>query len=185
MEREVYVRVPHLYPEATLEPLRKLIGETNRGDIMKLTKGDFGLPESPRLWYLEYKSTLEELGGRELRLLPGFFTFHKDDQLIGMACIHVDDTRYAGAPEADGIWSQLHARLNFGAKRTATQGWAKFCGRFERQEPESREMIYSMKDYCRDIPFVQERAKGEDHGLTPVEKKMIASVIGQVNWAAR
>ena len=30
-----------------------------------------------------------------------------------------------------------------------------------------------------------ERAKGEDHPLTSSEKKMISSVIGQVNWAAR
>ena len=184
-EREVYVRIPSLYPESTLEPLHKVMTAEHRQDILKLTKGGFGLPESPRLWYLEYKSTLEQLGGREMRLLPGFFTFHQGGRLIGMACIHVDDTRYAGAPEAAVIWQRLHDKLNFGAKRKATEGWAKFCGRFERQEVDSMEMVYSMKDYCRDIPLVEERKAGEDHPLTQVEKKMIASVIGQINWAAR
>ena len=71
------------------------------------------------------------LGGRELRLLPGFFVFENvKGELIGMACIHVDDTRYAGSEEAEPIWAALHQRLNFGKKRLAVDGWTKFCGRF-------------------------------------------------------
>ena len=130
-EREIYVRIPQGYPVEAMEELKKLIGPGMRGDIVRLLKGGFGLPESPRLWYLEYRQTLLTLGGRELRLLPGFFVFEDDEgNLIGMACIHVDDTRYAGSPKADKIWEALHERLNFGKKRSACEGWAKFCGRF-------------------------------------------------------
>ena len=186
-DREVYVRLPQGYPEESLVELRRFLGVENREDLAKLTKGGFGLPESPRLWYLEYKSTLISLGGVEMKLLPGLFCFYRDDgELHGMAAIHVDDTRYAGAPTADNIWEQLHQRLNFGKKRKATEGWSKFCGRFERQDPQTFEMTYSMKEYCETIPYVKERdAADMERPLTSQEKTEIASIIGQINWAAR
>ena len=62
LEREVYVKVPNIYPAETMEPLEQFLGPGMRKDIVKLTKGGFGLCESPRLWYLEYRRTLEELG---------------------------------------------------------------------------------------------------------------------------
>ena len=185
--REVYVRLPQGYPDESLCELRKFLGSENREDLAKLTKGGFGLPESPRLWYLEYKSTLISLGGVEMKLLPGLFCFYREDgELHGMAAIHVDDTRYAGAPTADDIWEQLHQRLNFGKKRKATEGWSKFCGRFEKQDPQTFEVTYSMTEYCQSIPYLKERDSSDmDRPLTSHEKTEIASIIGQINWAAR
>ena len=43
------------------------LGGEVRGDVVELTKAGFGLPESPRLWYLEYKETIEEIGLRWFR----------------------------------------------------------------------------------------------------------------------
>lgn len=185
--REIYVRIPSGYPEEAMASLHQMIGPNQRPDVVRLLKGGFGLPESPRLWYLEYRQTLLGLGGHELKLLPGFFCFYnKAEELIGMACIHVDDTRYAGAPEAEEIWKKLHERLNFGKKRLATEGWIKFCGRYERQDPTTFEMEYSMDQYCHSIPVVHERSAGDwDRKLTDLERKAISSVIGQLAWAAR
>ena len=180
------MKVPKGYPEEAMKELEKFLGEDSRHDIAQLVKGGFGLPESPRLWYLEYKQTLLELGGRELRLVPGFFCFYnKKGELHGMACIHVDDTRYAGAPSAEPIWRKLHEKLKFGQKRKATEGWTKFCGRYERQDPVTMEFELCMDEYVKDIPLVTER-KAEDisRPLDEGERKMISSVIGQVNWAA-
>ena len=187
LEREVYVKIPTIYPPETTTPLTDFLGPECRKDIVRLTKGGFGLCESPRLWYLEYRRTLQELGGRELRLLPGFFVFNNQKgELIGMCCIHVDDTRYAGSGEAEKIWEQLHKRLRFGDKRKAVDGWTKFCGRQEVQDPTTLEMTFSMDDYCQQIPMVREREKDDmERPLTDVEAKAISSVIGQVNWAAR
>ena len=186
--REIYVRVPQGYPPETMSRLKELIGKGMRYDlVLKLVKGGFGLPESPRLWYLEYRRTLISLGGHELRLLPGFFCFYNaKNELIGLACIHVDDTRYAGSPEANSIWAALHEKLNFGKKRMATEGWSKFCGRYERQDPKTYEMEYSMDSYCEKIPVIQERHDPDKtRRLTPEERKGISSVVGQLAWAAR
>ena len=40
-------------------------------DLVRLLKGGFGLPESPRLWYLEYRGKLVAIGFVDCRLLVG------------------------------------------------------------------------------------------------------------------
>jgi len=52
-ERETHVRIPKGYPDYIEHYIRSKLGATMRDDLMRLTKGGFGLPESPRLWYLE------------------------------------------------------------------------------------------------------------------------------------
>ena len=79
-----------------------------------------------------------------------------------MASIHVDDTRFAGDETANEIWDQLRQRLKFGKHRQATDRWQKFCGRWERQDPDSLEMEYSMEEYIKTIPFVITRETKND-----------------------
>ncbi|CAE7565107.1 TY4B-J, partial [Symbiodinium sp. KB8] len=140
---KVFVKVPHGYPPAVTEFLIQGLGGGVRPDLVEPTKGGFGLPESPRLWYLEYKDTIEGLGLKELALVPGLFrAFHPCGKLRAMASIHVDDTRYAGDESSQQLWDELHAKLKFGKQRKATDGWQKFCGRWERQDPQTLEMEY-------------------------------------------
>ena len=186
-EREVYVRLPGGYPEYVKDEIRKLLGAGFRVDLLRLLKGGFGLAESPRLWYLEYKATLKELGLWELKLVPGMFrAFHPNGELRAVVCIHVDDTRYAGDSTAQELWDELHKRLKFGALRKATDGWQKFCGRWERQDPQTFEFYYSMNEYVKKIPEI---SKGtiEFNGkvLTESIKKEIGSLLGQISWAGR
>ena len=154
-DREVYVRIPAGYPQYVVDYILKQLGagKNYRGDLLRLLKGGFGLAESPRLWYLEYKATLEDIGLHELKLVPGMFrAFHPDGSLRALVTIHVDDTRYAGDESAQGLWDELHARLRFGKLRKATEGWQKFCGRWEKQDIEKGEMRYSMDEYTVNIP---------------------------------
>ena len=151
--RDIYVKVPHGYTSEAVHILTEVFGGGCRPDPVKLTKGGFGLPESPRLLvYLPYsRNTLKDIGGRELRLLPGFFCFyHPDGRLRAMACIYIDD-RYAGDASAKQIWDELHHRLSFGKHRSGLDGWQKFCGRFERQDRNTFEMEYTMDEYCAAI----------------------------------
>ena len=159
-KERIYVRVPKGYPTEVTDFLVSELGADVRDDLVELTKGGFGLPESPRLWYLEYKDTIQDLGLHEMSLLPGVFrAFHPPPQrrVRALASIHVDDTRYAGDETAQEIWDQLRSRLKFGKQRKATDGWVKFCGRWERQDPETFEMEYSMAEYIKAIPFARTR----------------------------
>ena len=156
---KIYVKVPHGYPSVILEHLRQGLGGNVRADVVQLTKAGFGLPESARLWYLEYRETIRQLGLQELLLLQGVFrAFHADGRLRALASIHVDDTRYAGDETSVEIWSALHERLKFGKLRKATDGWQKFCGRWERQDPQTFEISYSMAEYTKEIPLAKPRS---------------------------
>ena len=151
-EREVYVRIPKGYPDYIEKFIGQKLGLGMRRDLMKLTKGGFGLPESPRLWYLEYKETICHCSMRELHLLPGVFVaHHPDGTLRALACIHVDDTRYCGDHTSEEIWRKVHQCLNFGDVRKSTDGWVKFCGRWERQDPNTMEFEYSMDEYAKGL----------------------------------
>ena len=186
-EREVYVRLPRDdNPAEVYDLLRGFVGTGARMDLVRLTKGGFGLPESPRLWYQEYKLTLSDLGLRELRLLPGVFCEMRDRKRLGaIASIHVDDTRYTGDAQAEVIWEKLHQKLKFGKQRRACEGWVKFCGRWEKQDPQSLEIAYKMDDYVKEIPLLPTRRPEDDLPLTEAEKKMISSTVGQLMWAGR
>ncbi|CAE7238450.1 TY4B-J, partial [Symbiodinium sp. CCMP2456] len=177
---KVYVRVPHGYPPEVLDYLTERLGGNVRPDLVELTKAGFGLPESPRLWYLEYKDTIEELGLKELALVPGLFrAFHVCGALRAMASIHVDDTRYAGDESSQELWDQLHAKLKFGKLRKATEGWQKFCGRWERQCPQTLEMEYSMTEYTKAIPLA--KLRDERAELKPTTSSSTTTTSGGVS----
>ena len=155
---KIYARIPRGYPPEVVEYLVEALGGNVREDLVEITKGGFGLPESPRLWYLAYKEILQELGLHELRLAPGLFrAFTPTGEVRAMASIHVDDTRYAGDESSEVLWKELHARLKFGSIRKATDGWQKFCGRWERQDPETFEVEISMQEYIANVPTVKPR----------------------------
>ena len=100
-DREIYIRMPHGYPQEVVDFLRSLLGPDCRLDIVQGTKGGFGLPESPRLFYLMYKAVLVNLGFKECRLVVGVFVlFHTEGPRLNFlraaAAVHVDDTRMIG-----------------------------------------------------------------------------------------
>ena len=147
------MKVPAGYPPEVTAYLLEGLGKGMRSDIVELTKAGFGVPESPRLWYLEYRDTIQDLGLMELVLVPGLFrAFNDRGGLRAMASIHVDDTPYAGDETSDIPWEQLHKVLKFGKFRKATDGWQKFCGRWKRQSPDTMEMEYSTTEYTKNIP---------------------------------
>ncbi|CAE7712200.1 RE1 [Symbiodinium sp. CCMP2592] len=211
---KIFVKVPAGYPP-------EVLGANMRSDLVELTKAGFGLPESPRLWYLEYRDTIQGLGLRELVLVPGLFRFNEKGELKAMASIHVDDTRFAGDDSSEVIWTKLHEALKFGKLRKATEGWQKFCGRWERQcsKPWALGVVSEIHEYTYHqavgvtieirkytyhwaIGVVSEIRKVTYHWvirlleerinqaevvdeLTEGDRKLIGSIVGQLNWAAR
>ena len=181
-EREVYVRMPNGYTEAVNKHIIEQVGEGHRGDLLRLLKGGFGLCESPRLWYLEYKATLKDIDLHELKLVPGMFVaFHPDGRMRALVTIHVDDTRYAAMLEMTPL-----QRSGTNSTRRAVEGWQKFCGRYERQDPDTLEFYYTMEDYIAKIPdILKEEWDPKKGDLSEKERVKIGSILGQINWAAR
>ncbi|CAE7610935.1 Pentatricopeptide repeat-containing protein, chloroplastic [Symbiodinium microadriaticum] len=101
---KVYVKVPHGYPEEVLEYLTERLGGDVLPDMVELLC-------RTRLWYLEYKDTIEELGLKELALIPELFrTFHGKVARCAMASIHVDGMPVMSCAE---LWRWVKLRGDF------------------------------------------------------------------------
>ena len=68
----------------------------DEGKLWLLKKGAYGLIDGSRLFYLELKETLEKLGLKVVSGDPALFTLHKNGQLLGIVCLHVDDLFMTG-----------------------------------------------------------------------------------------
>ena len=76
LEREVFVIPP---PEAKQD-----------GKLWLLEKAAYGLLDGSRLFYLQLKEKLEQLGLKQVSGDLAIFTFHQDGKLKGIVCIHVN-----------------------------------------------------------------------------------------------
>ncbi|CAE7202150.1 RE2, partial [Symbiodinium necroappetens] len=188
-DRVVFVKLPRGYPDEVREHLGERLKAKARGsirlDLVRLTKGGFGLSESPRLWYLRLKRGLHEIGLRELKLSPGTFVFHVGGALRGVLSIHVDDLRIAFHPDEEKILDKLQGVFRFGDWKEATQETVKFCGRWEKQCPETFQIIVTMSGYVPKLKEAPNRPKDDRSPLTEVERKWVSSVGGQLLWMAR
>lgn len=162
-----YLRVPKNWPPRVLDWLRKKLGPTMRSDFIRARKGIFGLGESPRMWYLRFKSELEALGFKECRILPGLFVhWEKCGQIDGIISIHVDDALLAIAKHLEAIIAELKRRLSFGTWKSVVEG-GKFCGRFYKQGPGLDHVDVDINEYCEALQTLSTASiENEDAPLT-------------------
>jgi len=101
-ERRVFIQTPKNYPFFVRQFLRTKIPDGARTDVFRMKKAGFGLAESTRLWYHRFKRGAESIGGRELQLCPGLFSFFGPaGELQALLAVHVDDVRLVADPEQE------------------------------------------------------------------------------------
>ena len=188
-DRKVLVSFPRGYPDFVQQFLASKLPDGARPDMVRFTKGGFGLAESPRLWLKKLQKTLTTLGAKEWLLIPGVFSVFVQGEIVAMIACHVDDIRLIGHPEkAKPIWEAIKAEFTFGEWRHVAGEWAKFCGRYERQFPDGT-IEAQMDDYCEKLQFPPKRRRNtvEKDGteLTLKERKWVGHVCGQLSWLAR
>ncbi|CAL1141583.1 unnamed protein product [Cladocopium goreaui] len=183
-ERRVFVRCPTNYPMFVRQFLTQQLPPGARTDLMRMKKAGFGLAESPRLWYKKFKRGTESIGGREMQLCPGVFSFFQGGRLIALLAVHVDDVRLIAEPEKEKeVTERLNSLFTFGDWNRPTD-WTKFCGRFEKQL-EDGTVLVQMDNYSERLSDSPQRTRGEAHPLLPNERKWIGTICGQLNWMAR
>ena len=73
--------------------------EANTTNIWRIKKCVYGLGDASRRWYNSIKNYLLSIGLVMSKADPALFYYHKDNNLIGMIAIHVDDFLWSGAKE--------------------------------------------------------------------------------------
>ena len=87
-----------------------------RGQILLVVRGIFGLANSPRLFWRHLRDSLIRLGFRQSTLDRAVFSYYKDEKMILVLGCHVDDLIGTGEPgPADEILKQLKETFDFGA----------------------------------------------------------------------
>ena len=185
-ERRVFMKPPKNYPMFVREFLASKVPSGARTDLFRMKKGGFGLSESPRLWYKRFKRDVESIGGKEMSLAPGLFTFWESGgEPQAMLAVHVDDVRLICSGEAEiELWPSLKNLFSFREWQQPTE-FTRFCGRYEKQL-EDGTIIIQMDDYAQ---RVQEPPVRPSSMVNPTllsnEKKWIGTICGQLNWMAR
>ena len=173
--RELYVRLPsEMPPDCGYEP----------HEIVEVVKGLYGLSEAPRLWWLEYKAALEELGFIHMKLLPGVFALFRDGIVRAVVGLHVDDAIMVQA-EGVTVLEQLRDRFEYGTWKKHS---FKFCGRQVEQDPETFEVTVDMDEYCSNITLIdldRQRRRQIKERITPQETSVLRGKLGEVQWLAR
>ena len=148
-------------------------------EFVRLTKGGFGLSDSPRLWYLRLRRGLVDVGLKELKLSRGTFVFHHQGEMRGVVAVHVDDFRISFDPKFDYVLNKLRETFSFGDWKMALNETVKFCGRWERQCPKTFQVTVTMDGYAHKLLDPPQQAQGDRQPLTDAEKKWVASVGGK------
>ena len=167
LQREVFVLPP---AEAKEE-----------GVLWRLEKGAYGLLDGSRLFYLELKETLENLGMRPLSGDPAFFSMHEEGKLIGIVCIHVDDLLMSGNSNFENqIVRKLQQHFKF--SKIEKQKF-KYLG-CEIEKLPSGDISLNQNEYIQNIKDVVVPSKRNNYRVNETEKKEIRRVVGELLWVS-
>ena len=83
------------------------------GQLIRVKKGIYGLPDAPRAWFETLKSALtKEMGFRQMTLDVAMFVYwRKDGSISAIMAVHVDDCIVAtdGTPDSEELVNKLNS----------------------------------------------------------------------------
>ena len=144
-----------------------------------LEKAAYGLLDGSRLFYLELKKVLENLGLKPLSGDPAFFTMHEGGKFIGFVCVHVDDLLMSGNTYfEEQITSKLLQYFKF--SKLEKQKF-KYLG-CEIEKLDSGDISLNQNEYIQSIKEVIVPAKRNSYKVNDTERKEIRRVVGELLW---
>ena len=167
LSRKVYVLPP---PEARQD-----------GKLWLLQKGAYGLIDGSRLFYLELKDKLEQLGMRTVSGDQALFTKHEDGKLVGILCVHVDDLLMGGNEQ---FRNSIHKKLlNIFHFSKIEENKFKYLG-CEIEKSDDGDIYLNQKDYIMKIEEVNVPAGRNSWKVSESEQKEIRRVVGELLWVS-
>ena len=156
-----------------------------RDQIMLVTRGIFGLANSPRLFWRHLRDTLLSLGFRQCSMDKALFMYYTDGRLVLTLGAHVDDLVGTGMPDvADKILDKLRSIFDFGAwANDRTEEVLEYGG---KQITRSNGVIkLSQQKYIQATTLSSVpkwRTATPNASLLPSERSELKSVGGCLHW---
>jgi hypothetical protein len=135
-ESEIYMR----------QPERGILGLV-KGQIVRILKSVYGLPDAPRAWFDEFSNAMtKEFKFTTSLMDPAFFILRNSEGAIcAFAIVHVDDILVAcdGSVFAEGVVSDLYKRFPFGewGDVSGKEDGVTYCGKRLRAVKEDDEIV--------------------------------------------
>ena len=166
MVREVYVKPPK---------------EAKTKNLWKLKKTIYGLKDAARAWYDRVVAVFKEIGGERSSLEPTLFVWKREEELIGLICIHVDDFILGGNQEFHtGVMVRLKKILRVGEVQCK-----RFCYLGVNVEQTNNELLLEQENYVKNFKVPEEgKYKGMSR-LDEKEMKIYRGLVGKMNWVAQ
>ena len=170
MDRSVFVKPPR---EAKLN-----------NQLWLLEKCLYGLKDASRKWYFRVLKKLKELGFKTSHYDSGLFYLIKDDTLIGMIALHVDDFLHAGSNYFNAvIMPQLLSCFKVGKSESRDFLYTGFrmCQTTEGVEIDQKNYVDKVS-----IPKIDlDQLKDRNRDMNQEELTLLRQLTGIVNWTAR
>ena len=166
LEREVYVIPP--------------IEANQPGKLWLLQKAAYGLIDGSRLFYLQLKEKLEELGLKQVSGDPAMFTFHKDGKLLGIVCLHVDDLLLMGKDKFMLMVQHLYKIFKFSK---VEENKFKYLG-CHIEKHSNGDISLNQDEYLKNIQDVDTPARRNTSQVKESERKTIRRVVGELLWVS-
>ena len=152
----------------------------NDGQIWLLKKCPYGLADAGRHWYIRIMTELNACGGVQLKLDQAVFVWHcKDNTLMGIIVIHVDDFLFGGtAAFHDSVISKLKNVFTIGLEETQAM---KYLGISIVQKLDG--IYMDTNRYLKSLKEIDTTGLGEkSRKLDPSEVTLLKKLSGQLNW---
>ena len=166
IERELFVRPPK---------------EAKTTGLWKLKKTVYGLKDAAKAWHEKLNSVMDKLGGERSIYEPTIFSWkNKQNELIGIMCVHVDDFCFGGSREFDKIISELSTVLKVGEIQSDnfTYVGINIC---EETDGITLEQEY----YIKKIEVRKEERYKEKEQMTESEITEYRGLVGKLNWVTQ
>ena len=167
LERDVYIKPP---PE-----------RAEQGKVWRLKKSCYGLYDASRKWFLAVQEKLQAMGMKSLSGDDCFFYLIKNEKLVGICLIHVDDFLIAGDKKfLDDTEDALKERFTFGRIEA---GKFKFTGLNIKESLEG--IFIDQNDYVQSLhPIKIDKLAGKEEKLSKEKFAEFRRLTGQLSWAA-
>ena len=151
--------------------------------VWELKKPVYGLSDASLRWYKRVLSFILSSGGKVSILDPALFLWHKDEKLIGIIALHVDDFIWAGTKEfEESIIRKLRCTFVVGKEQSIS---FRYLGLNVQHLGE--EIVLHQHDYLealKPLSLSAERRKLQDQPVTDEEKEAVRAKIGQLLWVS-
>jgi len=152
--------------------------------VWKIKKPIYGLKDSANNWYKTLREELLRLACAESIQDPTLYTYHNEEQLLGMFICHVDDFLYSGNQIfIDKVIKQV---MNKFSMSSAKSGSFTYIGLHLTQTDEGIEMdqLKFIENQMFHLDWSKFRKRGSKEILDSSEKQQYQSMLGKVNWIA-